>query len=704
MTIDTYAPCPCGSGKKLKFCKCVEQPQDYEAIMRLVEGGQALAALDRINQLLSKTPNTAWLLAVKAELALGMQEDNTFRETAQRFLKLKPDNPLALVMRGMVACFDIEPLDMAARYLLQGLSESREMFPSLTVPAIRVLIHSLAERENLSMSGFWGELLANILKGDDDDQSIMRDPSLNLIAKSASRVLEDPANAPWKERLAEVTSLARTFRYNQAETKLRAILRDFPDQPGPLSHLLRAQHAQLDQEGAYATAKKLSENVQLKPEDRDFYLALAFEIEPKQRAISTPLLTRYCEVDTDERLHAALDSFDLATHMQGEQEDQLRHFYAATVNDEVPAKRVYAIYDLPLSKTPATTREDREQAEVARFLGTVATFGKQTDRPARVLLISRHVPNQAPQVQRVLEVLSLGADIGGVELPNDSPYTELINRPKVLVPLPGVPLSLEQSARQLVEEFLNCPMAVLDNQTPLDVAHDERKRGVLRALLVHLEGEQSMVVDRSAIDEIYARLELSRPSVAINPNANSVSLLTMIDLDRVDVSQLSDGQLQAVLGRAISVGAMRVYYHCCRELLKRPSLNESQMRIAAISGMLNFEPALEDKLQYSAEMQTALEQANLPVGRVVIQRMGLLQAAGRVEEAEAYIKDSLTRYPNDPYLLNFVHYIMEQSRTAAGAADPLMERMESRQASSGLVLPGQTDPQETKSKLWLPGT
>jgi hypothetical protein len=73
MPIDSYSPCPCGSGKKLKFCKCVDQPQDLEAVIRLIEGGQALAALDRINQLLAKTPNTAWLLAIKSELALSME-------------------------------------------------------------------------------------------------------------------------------------------------------------------------------------------------------------------------------------------------------------------------------------------------------------------------------------------------------------------------------------------------------------------------------------------------------------------------------------------------------------------------------------------------------------------------------------------------------------------------------------------------------
>jgi hypothetical protein len=706
MTIDSYAPCPCGSGKKLKFCKCVEQPQDLETIMRLAEGGQELAALDRINQLLAKTPNTAWLLAIKAELALGMQEYATFRETALRFLKLKPDNPLALVMRSFVACNDKEPLDNAARYLLQGLSESRETLPVLTVPAINFLVHSLASTGKIAMAGFWFELLSGLTKNAEEaEQSMFRDPSLNLLAKTASRVLEDPPNAPWKERLAEVSSLVRTFRFTQAETKLRAILRDFPDQPGPLSLLLRAQHAQLDQENAFATAKKLSENPQLKPEDRDFYLAVAFEIEPNQRSISTPLEVRYCEVDSDERVQAALDGLDLVKRMQGQEEEQLRHFYAASVNDEVPAKQVYAIYDKPFSaQAPSSPPSDLANSSIAQLLGTVATFGKQTDRPARVLLIGRHLPDQQPQIERVLDVLSLGADVPYGELPTDSPYIEMLRRPKVLVDDPGSPLSIEQTARQLVDDFLNCPIAALDYQTPLSVAQDERKRGILRALLLHLEGEQSLVVERSAINEIYSRLELARPTIAVDPQQNSLSLVTMVDLDRLDYSQLSDGQLQAVTARAIGFGAQRVYYQCSVEILKRPSLQESSLRLAAISGMMTFDPTLEGKLKYCIEMQEAAEKANEPVGRIVLQRVGLLQAAGRSEESQKCLLDAMAIHPDDPYLLSFVQYMMEQSGRKSPASDPLVDLMESRQASSGLVLPGQSDPQETKSKLWLPGS
>jgi hypothetical protein len=713
MTIDSYAPCPCGNGKKLKFCKCVEQPQELETIMKLAEGGQELAALDRINQLLAKTPNTAWLLAIKCELSLAMQEIDTFRETAIRFLKLKPDNPLALVMRSMVACNDEEPLENAARYLLQGMSESRETFPSMTLPAIQVLIRTMVDKGKSSMMGFWCDILNTLMPdAEANEESPLKDPTLNLLAKTPPRVIENAQASLGKERLAEVASLARTFRYPQAETKLRAILRDFPDQPSTLSHLLRAQYAQLDQEGAFTSAKKLSENMQISAEERAYYLALAFEIEPDQKSIDSPMLVRYSEVDSDERVHEALEKLDIAQPYMGQEAEQMRHFYAAAVHDEVPAKRVFAVYDRPFSvgKGQILGEPEVDKDAVAQFVATVVTFGKQTDRPARVLVVARSMSKEKEQLNRLLDTLQLGNEILGHQIPTDSPYPLLLRRPKVQVATPGVPLSCAQRGKELVDDFLNCQLPVLDNQTVLEAGQDERKRAIIRGLLVHLEGEQSFVVPRESIDEIYRRLDLPRPTLTVNPQSENIQLTSVVDLDRIDCKLLSDNQLQAITARAMSLGAYRVYYHCAQEVLARETLADSNIRLAALSGMISFENTVEAKVKYCELLESALEKSGGPVGRVVIQRMGLLQAAGRAQEAQECILTATKKYPNDPYLLSFMQYIMEQTRGAGRgrAADPMSDLLggadDTQESASGLVLPGQPASQESKSKLWLPGT
>ncbi len=349
-------------------------------------------------------------------------------------------------------------------------------------------------------------------------------------------------------------------------------------------------------------------------------------------------------------------------------------------------------------------------ANQTQFVATVVTFGKQTDRPARVLVVARHMAKQKEQLDRLLDTLQLGTEIAGHQIPSDSPYPLLLRRPKVLVATPGLQLTCEQRGQELVEDFLNCQLPILGNQTVLEASQDERKRALIRGLLVHLEGEQSFVVPRESIDEIYSRLNLPRPTLIVNPQSENIQLTSVVDLDRIDCRQLSDNQLQAITGRSVALGAYRVYYHCAKEILNRESLAESPSRIAALSGMISFETTIEGKIKYCEELETAMEKAGAPVGRVVIQRMGLLQASGRVQEAQECMLNATKKHPNDPYLLSFMQYIMEQSRGAGRGrgADPMMGGMlgggETQESGSGLVLPGQSEPQESKSKLWLPGS
>ena len=67
MAVDPYAPCPCGSGKKVKFC-CSDLVGDIEKIHRMIEGDQPRAALRHAEQTLAKHPGRASVLDLKATL------------------------------------------------------------------------------------------------------------------------------------------------------------------------------------------------------------------------------------------------------------------------------------------------------------------------------------------------------------------------------------------------------------------------------------------------------------------------------------------------------------------------------------------------------------------------------------------------------------------------------------------------------------
>ncbi len=80
MAVDPYAPCPCGSGKKVKFC-CSDLVGDIEKIHRMIEGDQPRAALRHAEQTLAKHPRRASVLDLKATLELALGETDAARAT-----------------------------------------------------------------------------------------------------------------------------------------------------------------------------------------------------------------------------------------------------------------------------------------------------------------------------------------------------------------------------------------------------------------------------------------------------------------------------------------------------------------------------------------------------------------------------------------------------------------------------------------------
>ena len=90
MEIDVYAPCPCGSGKKLKFC-CAPIVEEMAKVARLQAGDQPRQALALVEKLAKANPTNAWVATTEAELligsartAAGQRADRTAAERADR--------------------------------------------------------------------------------------------------------------------------------------------------------------------------------------------------------------------------------------------------------------------------------------------------------------------------------------------------------------------------------------------------------------------------------------------------------------------------------------------------------------------------------------------------------------------------------------------------------------------------------------------
>src|SRR5690606_35735356 len=101
MAVDPYQPCPCGSGKKIKFC-CHDLIGEMEKIYRMIEGDQPRAALRHVEQTLAKFPSRSSLLDLKVTLQLSLNQDEEAKATVEEFLASDPNSPVAHAFDAML--------------------------------------------------------------------------------------------------------------------------------------------------------------------------------------------------------------------------------------------------------------------------------------------------------------------------------------------------------------------------------------------------------------------------------------------------------------------------------------------------------------------------------------------------------------------------------------------------------------------------
>src|SRR5205085_724259 len=110
MAVDPYAMCPCGSGKKLKFC-CSDLVGEIEKIHRMIEGEQPRAALRHVEQTLATHPGQASLLDLKATLEMSLGEMDAARKTVAEFVAANRDSATAYACEAILFAEDDKPRD-----------------------------------------------------------------------------------------------------------------------------------------------------------------------------------------------------------------------------------------------------------------------------------------------------------------------------------------------------------------------------------------------------------------------------------------------------------------------------------------------------------------------------------------------------------------------------------------------------------------
>src|SRR5882672_8945217 len=98
MPVQPYDNCPCGSGKKFKWC-CQKVARYAERAEQMLEKGQTAGALQAIDEGLAVEPQNPWLRHMKVQVLLNTHDHEAAGQLIQDILSSHPGHRPVLLLR-----------------------------------------------------------------------------------------------------------------------------------------------------------------------------------------------------------------------------------------------------------------------------------------------------------------------------------------------------------------------------------------------------------------------------------------------------------------------------------------------------------------------------------------------------------------------------------------------------------------------------
>jgi len=708
MSLDQYSYCPCGNGKKIKFCKCNEHFQEMQVIHRMIVGEQNVAALDRINANLKTLPSEPWLLAMKCELLLQLQELESLEETSAKFIRLQPDNPLAKLYRSLVAVIRGNT-EEGATLMLQAIADATESLPPMTATVALNLMEVMGQRGMILPAILHCEMLLD-MGGDmvkvasSAYDSLAAQTNANTLSRESLPSSIDFDDAPYAERLAESNALVAAYRITSAKTKLESMQREFGLQAPILQSLLYCQLMLTDMESAGSTARKISEIASLPEPQRIYYQALAYDLAPKLTGVAVnEELCQYTIEDSEfeQRLAENKNLIPIAV-------DQLKGLLESLLDEEVPPKLAFVCVEPVL-------QEQFAELEASRSGSWIAFYGKQTDKPARLISLEPPIGSRRMMLEGIKKELGVSS-LNRVLLDKmPSSYLSQVTSSVMLRKQvsPERRTALNDATQQMVlDAFMDYPQECLSGKSPREAAGESALKIKLAALLLHWQGSNTSGLTDDQFKQLHQQLQLQAPKIPASQDV--FDLVGGASYFWTDLTDIDPNSLIQLMQSALTRGVSSVYDNLARrsEQMQWPE----EFKLSAEYTQLNLKTRTtndpNDAEQLLKRIVELGKQLEVPIGNAVLERVEVLNMLGRTTESRQFLEQSLRDNPNDPVLLQFVQMAMMRhqqalrARGGAGAVSP------SSAPSSGLWTPGQSEEPQTGSgaggsgggsKLWIPG-
>lgn len=710
MSIDPYAMCPCGSGKKLKFC-CADVVGEIERIHRMIEGDQPRAALRHTEQALASHPKKASLLDLRATLEMLLEDLEAARSTVDQFVAAHPDSPNAFACQAMLLAETEEPRE-AVRALQKALSLIEHDMPQRVFEAIGVVGQSLliAGHVAAAQAHLW---MHAAIAPPDDERSRQLLVSLNHYA-GLPLLLRDqlvfrpwPIDEPWRAEAEKASRLVDSGKWLQAVGIIDQLGQQYGAHP-TLVYNRALLGGWLADERAMVAGLHAFAQMDVPLDDAIEAEAIAQLLDPDLKEVRIDSLLQTYEIKDLDTLVAALTSDRRATSFK-------MNPAAFGQSDQPRPRHTFILFDKPLPDSGVNiTRE-----ELPKLTGILAIYGRQTDRPERLeLTVDRGDDFEATiSVLREIGGDALGSMTEEKAVSSVSPTEQALNR-RWRFP-DDTPLEVrrrilaEERRVSVVERWPTIARPGLAGKTPQQAASDAELRIPLMAAVLILEHGGNNARDEEAFAELRRKLNLPAPGPIELAAGGEYSQLPLVRVPRLNLGEVADEDIVALYRRSLLVGANAAMVALAREAVNRPSLAQRIPTKDAYSRMIAAEADLDRAMALLNEARDRSRAAGESTAHWDLAELELHISMGNAEQARMALEVIEREHMDDPHVAAQLYQLlygagmvslddmgMEPSgddltapAAVGSAADP---------GAGGIWTPGSDRPSGGKSTLWVP--
>jgi tetratricopeptide (TPR) repeat protein len=561
--LDPYASCPCGSGKKFKWCCQAVYPAIQQAVQQDARG-QHENALRAIDQLTKEHPGNPEVWGQQARLLFNNGKHDQAEQALEKAFAINPDYPFGLLLRASMrhAEGELEGAVLLARRASEAYDpQAHDMLAQvyyLIFDSELRLMRPVAARAAL-------EQVAHLQPGSEEVRE-----TLDKVFGPDSRM---PASARMKYDLKKALP-ARRESWNRTLSSSGARLAD----------LAQGFETLTTADASDAPAW--------------FNLALVRAwLGDNRKAV--PALDRYIELETDEQ--AAVEAVTLGEVLRvghGLEEDSdycMRVVMVAFRNTE-PVNRLLNEWNQAGRLAPLQTQQ--ENVFEALILETsptgLVTVGRPASEIARLggyLLIVGNLfrlsgPAKEPFErlrEEVRQKLALGLtdlEVRRGPLPFHEVVAEALTFPLAQTDQEkAVALVAENAGRFYEDTWIHQQRRSLDGNAPVDAAGSPRLRKKLRGVIQFIEEcAQGTMVGAYPFDHLRRKLGLSDLAAAAPAASGAqpagpavdISALGAAELAALKPESLSDEQLEQAYQAAHRLDAQELAGHFAGALVARP--------------------------------------------------------------------------------------------------------------------------------------